>query len=157
MKPDGPSLLLLAALGGLVLLEIPATGTVTALLRLLFLAVTAALVFLEGPGSRGFFSFCAGQAVAVTGAIPATAVAGEALLLLLFLRVSGAGAGEARDLALFGLFAAGVVLLFTVTRGLVQPLVILGILVLLTLIVFPLADYRLKRTYGEGGPDEALQ
>jgi hypothetical protein len=157
MRPDGISLLLLAALGGLVLIELPATGTTAALLRLLFLAATTALLLLEGPGSRGFFSFCAGQAVAVTAATPAAAVAGEVILLLLFLRVSGAGAVEARHLLLLAAMAGGLILLFTVTRGLAIPLVVLAILGLLTVIAFPLADYRLKQHYALGGTDEAVQ
>jgi hypothetical protein len=156
MRPDGISLLLLAALAALVLAELPANG-ILALLRLVLLAVTAGVVLLEGPGSRGFYSFCAGQAVAVTGTTPAATVAGEVLLLLLFLRLAGAGAMEAKHLLLFAAMAGGVILLFSVTRGLVQPLVILSALGLLTLISLPLADYRLKRNYGAGGTDEAVQ
>jgi hypothetical protein len=158
MRPDGISLLLLAALGGLVLVELPATGTTAALLRLLFLAATAGIIVLEGGrGSRGIFSLCAGQAVAVTAATPAAAVAGEILLLLLFLRLSGAGAGKAGHLLLLAAMAGGLILLFTVTRGLVIPLVILAVVGLLALLYFALADYRLKQRYGLGGTDEAVQ
>ena len=155
--PDGISLLLLAALGVLVLADLPATGAL-ALLRLLLLAATAGIVVLErGRWSRGFFSFCAGQAVVATGTTPAATVAGEVLLLLLFLRLAGAGAMEAKHLLLFAGMAGGVILLFSVTRGLVQPLLVLMILGLLTLISLPLADYRLKRNYGAGGTDEVVQ
>ena len=140
MRPDLLSLVLLAALGALVLAEVPATNPV-ALVRLLALAVTAALVVIEeGRGSRGFFSLCAGQAVAVTAASPAAAVAGEALLLLLFAGMAGAA-----------------IVLFTVTRGLMVPAVILATTGLVILLAFPLADYRLKRDYGDGGTHEAVQ
>jgi hypothetical protein len=156
MRPDGISLLLLAALAALVLAELPANG-ILALLRLVLLAVTAGIVLLEGPRSRGFYSFCAGQAVAVTGTTPAATVAGEVLMLLLFLRLSGAGAVEAKHLLLLAGMAGGVILLFSVTRGLVQPLIVLLILGATTLLAFPLADYRMKRSYTGGGPDEAVQ
>ena len=157
MRPDGISLLLLAAMAALVLADLPGTGTV-ALIRLLLLAVTAVIALAEERlGSRGFFTLCAGQAVAVTGPTPAAVVVTEVLLLLLFLRLSGAGAGKAGHLLLLAAMAGGLILLFTVTRGLATPLVILAIVGLLALLYFALADYRLKQRYGLGGTDEAVQ
>jgi len=157
MRPDGISLVLLVGLAAIVLAELPATGTTLALIRLLLLAVTAGIMLLEQERvSRGFFSLCAGQAVALTGTTPAATVAAEVLLLLVFLRLAGAWM-EAKHLLLFAAMAGGVILLFSVTRGLAVPLTVLAAVGLLALIAFPLADYRLKRSYGAGGTHEAVQ
>jgi len=157
MRPDGISLLLLAAMAALVLADLPGTGTV-ALIRLLLLAVTAVIALAEERlGSRGFFTLCAGQAVAVTGPTPAAVVVTEVLLLLLFLRLSGVVAVEAVHLLLLAGMAGAVLLLFSVTRGFAVPVAILAVIGLLALLAFPLADYRLKRSYRAGGTDEAVQ
>lgn len=157
MRPDGISLVLLAAMAALVLADLPVTGNV-ALIRLLLLAVTAGIVAAEqGRGSRGFLSLCAGQAVAVTGSSPAAAVMTEVLLLLLFLRLAGTGRVEANHLILFAGMAGAVILLFSVTRSWAVPVGILAAIGLLALLTFPLADYRLKRRYGAGGTHEAVQ
>jgi hypothetical protein len=157
MRPDGISLVLLAAMAAIVLADLPATGSV-ALIRLLLIAVTAGIAAVEeGRGSRGFFTLCAGQAVAATGTTPAAVVVTEVLLLLLFLRLGESGRVEAQPLIIFAGMAGAVILIFSATRGLAVPGGVLFAIGLLALLALPLADYRLKRKYGSGGTHEAVQ